>query len=95
MATKTSKERALQRQIILLKHFEGDYYQEQKVGDEAYVKMWNGGTKRWQVAVFSQQSFRNYKNHCPVDDEPVQRQQSLPFERPTLESIKKLVQSQK
>lgn len=56
------------RQEELLKNFNqaGDHYEEKKVGDTWMVKMWNGGTNRWQVAVFSEVSFRNYKSFQDV-----------------------------
>ncbi len=54
------KQKRLARQMELLKNFEGDFYQEKKVGDEWYVKSWNGGTKRWQVSIYSQESFDRY-----------------------------------
>jgi hypothetical protein len=50
-----------ERQNELLKNFEGDFYQEKKVGNEWLIKMWNGGTKKWQVAVFSDSSYKKYK----------------------------------
>lgn len=58
---KKSKQKRLERQIELLKHFDEDHYQEKKVGDNWYVKMWNGNSKKWQVAVFSETSFKKYK----------------------------------
>jgi len=40
---------------------EVDHYEEKDMGGEIWVKMWNGGTKRWQVAIFSPESFKKYK----------------------------------
>lgn len=42
------KAKRLARQIELLKNFEGDFYQEKKVGNEWYVKSFNGGT-HWKL----------------------------------------------
>ena len=67
MSKKSNKRQ--QRQLELLKHFEGDFYQEKKVGDNWYIKMWNGGNQKWQVAVFTQKSFRNYKSYKNFRDE--------------------------
>ena len=58
-----SKQKKLLRQQELLKNFEGDFYQEKKINDKWYVKMWNGGTKRWQVAIYSEDSFKRYKSY--------------------------------
>jgi len=58
--TKTSQAKRLARQIELLKNFEGDFYQEKKIGNEWYVKSFNGGTQRWQVSIFSEDSFKKY-----------------------------------
>lgn len=60
--TKTSKLKRLARQEELLKNFTGDFYQEKKIGNEWYVKSFNGSTGRWQVSVFSEKSFRGYKS---------------------------------
>lgn len=58
--SKNGKAKRLARQVELLKNFEGDFYQEKKVGDGWYVKSFNGGTKRWQVSIYSQESFNKY-----------------------------------
>ena len=58
--TKTAQAKRLARQIELLKNFEGDFYQEKKVGNEWHVKSFNGGTQRWQVSIFSEDSFKKY-----------------------------------
>lgn len=47
-----------------LKHFSHqgeDHYEEKKVEDEWYVKMYNRGTQRWQVAIYTLESFKKYK----------------------------------
>mgnify|MGYP001559221659 CR=1 FL=1 len=44
-----------------MKHFDGDFYQEKQVENSWYVKQYNGNNDRWQVAVYTNQSFRNYK----------------------------------
>ena len=54
---------ARERQVELLKGFEGDFYQEKKVGDKWLIKMFNGKTKRWQVAQYSISSYEKYKGY--------------------------------
>jgi len=94
MASKKKQLERQQRQIELLSHFEGDYYQEKKVGNEVYVKMWNGGTNKWQVAVFTPQSFKKYKSFEMIRDEVEEldttAQEKIEWERPTLESVQNL-----
>jgi len=48
-----------------LKEFIQDFehYEERRIGDKIWVKHWNGGTNLWQVAIFTEQSFRKYKNY--------------------------------
>ena len=93
--SKSAKLKRQLRQIELLKNFEGDYYQEKKVGNEWLVKMYNGGTGKWQVAVFSESSFRKYKSFDRAMEEQEELdekfQMTIKFERPTLESVKKMV----
>lgn len=53
------------RQEGLLHEFDHqvvDHYEERKVGNDWYVKSWNGGTNLWQVAIYSESSFRRYKS---------------------------------
>ena len=50
-----------QRQEELLKLFEGDFYQEKQFNGGWYVKQFNGNTERWQVAIYSEESFQKYK----------------------------------
>lgn len=61
MPTQTKKEKRRARQEELLKHFDGDFYQEKKIGEQWFVKQWNGNSNKWQVAIFSEQSFNKYK----------------------------------
>lgn len=60
---KISKENKRRRQEELLKNFEGDYYQEKKIGDKWFVKQYNRNTERWQVAIYSEESFSRYKEY--------------------------------
>ena len=80
----------LARQQKLLAMFEGDFYQEKKVGNEWCIKSYNGGTGRWQVSIFSEISYKKYKSY-ERDSGPMPEIKPSTFERPTLESIKKLV----
>lgn len=67
---RTSKQKKRDhQQSSLLTIFEGDYYQEKQVGDKWLVKMWNGTTNKWQVAIYSELSFRRYKNWNPFGKE--------------------------
>lgn len=96
--TEAKKKRLREKQIELLKMFEGDFYQEKKVedqfGEQWYIKSFNGGTQRWQVSVFSAASYKKYKSF-QAEKEPNRRKENIkpmvPFKRPTLESVKKLV----
>ena len=94
MKGQAKKLKRLERQNELLKNFEGDFYQEKKVGNEWYVKSWNGGTKRWQVSIFQESKFKNYKAYSEArkegDELDNKFQEKIAFERPTLESVKKL-----
>lgn len=60
--SKTSKNKRHQLQQELLSLFEGDFYQEKKVGDKWYIKMFNGNTGNWQVAQYSEKSYKAYKS---------------------------------
>lgn len=92
MSSKSKQEKNKLRQIELLKHFEGDFYQEKILPDKVLVKMWNGGTNKWQVAVFTRSSFNNYKafqgNGNKQKFEDKIEEEKIPFERPTLETLK-------
>jgi hypothetical protein len=93
----TKKLKREERQKELLSYFTEDHYQEKKVGDEWYIKMWNGGTNKWQVAVFSDKSYKKYKSYQTmreeVDDMDNEVQEKIDFERPTLESIQRDLQN--
>lgn len=86
-----SKKKRLERQKSLLENFSGDYYQEKKVSNEWHIKMFNGNTGRWQVAVFSEKSYKKYKSFKNMKDEinylDTSAQEKIEWERPTLESI--------
>lgn len=94
--TEAKKKRLRERQIELLKMFEGDFYQEKQVGDEWYIKSWNAGTQRWQVASYPESSYRRYKSFFREKDfSPVspKSETHIPFIRPTLESVGELVKN--
>ena|ERR1035437_121077 len=91
MKGQAKKQKRLERQNELLKNFEGDFYQEKKVGDEWYIKSYNGGTKRWQVSIYSEISYNNYKSFQDGREPKRQKWNIKPlkeWKRPTLESIK-------
>lgn len=59
-----SKKKKKQIQQDRLKEFEHqteDHYEERKIGDKWFIKMWNGGTNKWQVAIYSEESYSRYK----------------------------------
>lgn len=92
---KNKRMERLARQNELLKNFEGDFYQEKKVGNEWHIKMWNGGTHKWQVAVFSEIAYKKYKafGSAKKEEEELDAQFKEKvfdetFKRPTLESVK-------
>lgn len=94
MKGQLKKLKRLARQQELLKNFEGDFYQEKKVGNEWLIKMFNGGTKKWQVAVFSETAYNKYKAFSKARKEEEELDNSFKekiidekFERPTLESL--------
>jgi len=68
--TKTKKEKLRKIQEERLSQFdqEIDHYEEKDMGGEVWVKSYNGGTGRWQVAVFSKKSFRAYKGYWEAKD---------------------------
>jgi len=95
--TEAKKRRLKERQIELLNMFQGDFYQEKQVGEEWYIKSWNGGTNKWQVAVYSEASYKKYKSFDLARakeekelDKKFKNKPQIEFQRPTLESIKKL-----
>ena len=51
------------KQDFLLSYFIGDHYQEREVNGFMLIKQWNGNTKSWQVAIFTKDSFENYKKY--------------------------------
>ena len=62
---KAKQLKKLKEQEDRLKQFdqEIDHYEEKDMGGEVWVKSYNGGTGRWQVAIFSKKSFRAYKGY--------------------------------
>lgn len=94
MKSQAKKLKRLARQLELLKNFEGDFYQEKKVGNEWHIKMWNGGTNKWQVAVFTDVAYKKYKAFGSAKKEEEELDEKFKekvfddnFQRPTLESI--------
>lgn len=53
--------KARSRQNFLLTFFDKDEYTEQEMNGFWLVKQWNGGSKQWQVAIYTQESYYNYK----------------------------------
>ena len=94
MKGELKKIKRLQEQEERLKKFTGDFYQEKQIGSDWWVKSYNGATKRWQVAVYTEQSYRKYKNF-QAQREPKRRKENIkphkPFSRPSLSSIQELL----
>lgn len=94
MKGQAKKQERLARQIELLKNFEQeeDHYEEKKIGNEWYIKMWNGGTNKWQVAIFNEISFKKYKAFDRAEEETEELdekfKEQIAFERPTLENMR-------
>ena len=63
MKGQAKKLKKLQEQKDRLSQFdqEEDHYEEKDIGGEFWIKSYNGGTKRWQVGVYSPESYRKYK----------------------------------
>ena len=49
------------RHNFLLSFFEDNGYEEKEVNDFWLIKQWNGHTQKWQVAIFTKESFKRYK----------------------------------
>jgi hypothetical protein len=51
------------QQQFLLSFFEGNchWYEEKKVNGFWLIKQFNGDNQDWQVAVFTEESYKNYK----------------------------------
>ena len=51
-----------ERKLFLLSFFnDKQEYEEKKVNNHWLVKQQNGKTKEWSVAIYSEESFKNYK----------------------------------
>ena len=62
---KPKQVKRLHRQEELLQEFSHqdiDHYEERQVGSEWFIKSWNRGTGRWQVSIYSNESYRRYKS---------------------------------
>lgn len=63
-------------QNFLLSFFSEEGHVEKEVNGFWLVRHWNGNTKKWQVAVYTYESFENYKKY--QQEEPrTQYQQDL------------------
>ena len=54
----------LERQKGLLQEFSGqeiECYEEKKIGENYYIKSWNGTNKCWQVSIYKPESYARYK----------------------------------
>ena len=58
------KQRNRERQNRLLRMFEENSgYDVFNAGSVVFVKQWNGNTERWQVAIFTPESYANYESN--------------------------------
>lgn len=71
--SKKKKQLIQQERLREFGHQEQDHYEEILIGNEWFVKMWNGGNKKWQVAVYSQDSFKRYKTLSGKNEEEERR----------------------
>jgi len=58
-----SKKTSNRQQEFLLSFFDTSGYQEKFVNNFWLVKQWNGNNQRWQVAIFTKESFEKYKKY--------------------------------
>ena len=58
-----SKKTSNRQQEFLLSFFDTNGYQEKLVNNFWLVKQWNGNNQRWQVAIFTKESFEKYKKY--------------------------------
>lgn len=58
---KQQRNRIKQEQKLAIFVQDYDHYEEKKVKEEYWIKQFNGKTGKWQVAVYSPRSFKNYK----------------------------------
>ena len=49
------------RQEFLLSFFEKDEYSEKEINGFWLVKSWNGDSHNWQVSIYSQEAYNNFK----------------------------------
>jgi len=96
--TETKKQKLRERQIELLKMFDGDFYQEKQVDNEWYIKSWNGGTNKWQVSIYSEVAYRRYKSFngekikdCKACNQKICKCSVKSFKAPTLADVKEIV----
>ncbi len=62
MSLKQKKDNKV-RQDFLLTFFEQDIYQEKEVNGFWLIKQWNSDAQKWQVAIYTKESFSNYKKY--------------------------------
>ena len=61
---KTEKQKKRDMKIkFLLSFFDKDKYQEKEVNGFWLIKQFNSNNGKWQVAIYSQESFKNYKSY--------------------------------
>lgn len=51
------------QQEFLLTFFDKDEYQEKEVNGFWLIKSWNGNVENWQVGIYTQESYENYKKY--------------------------------
>ena len=100
MKGQAKKLKRLQIQNERLSFFnqEEDHYEEKKVDGGWFIKMWNGGTQRWQVSMFTDVAYKKYKafGNAKQEEEEMDNQFKEKvfdetFVRPTLESVKNML----
>lgn len=49
--------------LTLFNQTPNEHYQEKEINGYWLIKQWNGDTQRWQVAIYGQESFKNFKEY--------------------------------
>ena len=59
---KQKKNNATRHAFLLTFFSEGEHYDEVLIHGYTLIKQWNGATKRWEVAIYTPESYEN-KQH--------------------------------
>ncbi len=48
-----------------------DHYEEKHIGDLWHIKHWNGSNHKWQVSIYTEDSFKRYKGYKISNDKQI------------------------